>query len=392
MKKFILLLCFIGAITNAQAQFLKEVYKDFLKYGTVYAAGDISNSYETTEKSYFVRTNSNGSLYSIPDVVDGTDYSPFDYRIGIGIRKLARFDYEVKGTNFYDGTENQIALSAPSAAIKGFEYLFHYEMERERGDVFTNHRYFLRHTGKNHIAKIESREEGNVGFKYQSAEVRGRLPLGKKFSISAGAIYRTHDQAFGYNPIEIWLNETNEQGQAINPWYVLGRDYGYSDHYTTYTDVDGTVTNDWIWKDSDGNIVAYTDLDFRERIYPNLMNIYNNEAYSLLDKFGEVAPIIGFDFYHYKNNFWIHAYGNVILPYHKYIKGDETVSYLNRNNWGKGGLMQDTELEQWTDIQGGLMFGWKVSKSLGIFVEGEYAQMWDRELFNTTFGFNYTFR
>ena len=31
---------------------------------------------------------------------------------------------------------------------------------------------------------------------------------GKKFSLSAGAIYRTHTKAYGYNPIEIWLNET----------------------------------------------------------------------------------------------------------------------------------------------------------------------------------------
>jgi len=392
MKKITILLVFLFSITNVQAQFLNEIYKDFLKYGTVYAAGDISNSYETSEKSYFVRTNPDGSIYSIPDVVDGTNYSPFDYRIGIGIRKLARFDYEVKGTNFYDGTENQIALDAPTAAINGFEYLFHYEKERQRGDVFTNHRFFLRHTGKYHIAKMESREEGNVGFKYSSAEVRGRLPIGKKFSISAGAIYRTHDQAFGYNPIEIWLNELNEDGSPANPWYTLGYLNEFTDHLITSTDADGNTTQDWVWKDSEGNIVAHTDLEFRESCVPHMMNLYNNEAYSLLSTFGEVAPVVGFDFYHYKNNFWVHAYGNVILPYHKYIKGDEGVSYLNRNNWGKGGLMQDTELEQWTDIQGGLMFGWKVSKSLGIFVEGEYAQMWDKELFNTTFGFNYTFR
>ena len=67
---------------------------------------------------------------------------------------------------------------------------------------------FLGIRGKYHIAKIESRQEGNVGFKYNSAELRARLPIGKKFSISAGVIARTHEQAFGYNPVEIWLNET----------------------------------------------------------------------------------------------------------------------------------------------------------------------------------------
>ena len=26
-----------------------------------------------------------------------------------------------------------------------------------------------------------------------------------------------------------------------------------------------------------------------------------------------------------------------ILPYHKYVKGNEDFSYLHRNSWGKGG-------------------------------------------------------
>ena len=100
--------------------------------------------------------------------------------------------------------------------------MLHYEKERERGEEFYNSRFFIRHTGKYHIAKLEQREEGNVGFKYQSAEARARLPIGKKFSISAGAIYRTHQTPYGYNPIEIWLNELRDNGQPKNPWYSLG--------------------------------------------------------------------------------------------------------------------------------------------------------------------------
>ena len=109
--------------------FFKDLYKDFFKYGTVYAAGNIGNAYETQRPNYFVRTDPN-NLYAIPDVVDNTIYHPFDYRYGIGIRKLARFDYEVKGANFYNGIgedENNVGLSAPTAAIKGLEYLIHYE-------------------------------------------------------------------------------------------------------------------------------------------------------------------------------------------------------------------------------------------------------------------------
>ena len=134
-------------------------------------------------------------------------------------------------------------------AVKGFEYLVHFEKERERSEEFENSRYFIRHTGKYHIVKLEQRKQGNVDFEYQSAEVRFRLPLGKKLSISAGAIARSHQKAYGYNPIELWLNELDEQGDPVNYWYELGYEYGYTDHFTGYTDIDnGTTFYDWIWR------------------------------------------------------------------------------------------------------------------------------------------------
>ena len=401
MKKLLLAFCLLISF-NSNAQFLKELYKDFLKYGTFYVAGDASNAYEQTYKDYFVERPADGDLYSIPRVIDVTDYFPMDYRVGLGFRKLARFGYEVKAKDYYDGTENNKSLSAPTSSVKGLEYLFHYEKERERGEEFFNSRFFIRHVGKYHIVKLEQREQGNVGFKYQSAEVRGRLPIGKKFSLSAGAIYRTHQTPYGYNPIEIWLNETDiwvnpNTGEEIeypkNPWYSLGFEYGYTDHFTKYTDVNtGEERFDWIWKDADGNIVAWSDKDFRDEIFGGLMNLYNREQWDLLDAFGEIAPVVGFDFYHYRSNFWLHAYGNYILPYHQYIVGDENVSYLNRNNWGKGGLREDAMLEQWDDYQAGIIFGWKLSKTIGIFAEGEYTKFWDSEIYNSSVGVNFTFR
>ena len=400
MKKLLLAFCLLISF-NSNGQFLKELYNDFLKYGTFYVAGDASNAYEQTYKDYFVERPEDGNLYDIPRVIDVTDYFPMDYRVGLGFRKLARFGYEVKAKDYYDGTENNKSLSAPTSSVKGLEYLFHYEKERERGEEFFNSRFFIRHVGKYHIAKLEQREQGNVGFKYQSAELRGRLPIGKKFSISAGAIYRTHQTPYGYNPIEIWLNETeiytdpsgNEFEYPKNPWYTLGFEYGYTDHRTKYTDLNtGEERYDWIWKDSEGQVVAWSDKDFRDEIFGGLMNLYNRQQWDLLDGFGEIAPIVGFDFYHYRKNFWLHTYGNYILPYHKYITGDENVSYLNRNNWGKGGLREDAMLEQWDDYQAGIIFGWKLSKAIGIFAEGEYTKFWDSEIYNSSVGVNFTFR
>tara|TARA_B100000795_G_C22789570_1_gene436265 strand:- start:1114 stop:2340 length:1227 start_codon:yes stop_codon:yes gene_type:complete len=408
MRILILIVSFIlFSPTVVQGQIFKDIYKDFLKYGTVYGAGDISNSIEAAESTYFLRTNPDGSTYSIPDVVDNTPTFPYDYRYGFGIRKLARFDYERKPKNFYDGTEEQLVFGAPSSAVTGLEYQFHFEKERWRGEDFTNFNYFLKHTGKHHIVKIQAREVGKINLNFNSAEVRARLPLGEKFSISAGAIVRGHERAYGYNPIEIWLNETevfmDQDGNPIldqdgnplefpkNQWYGLGREYGYTDHFTT-TETDGVTTQDWIWRDEDGNQVASSDLDFRERIMPGLMNRFNGEAWDELDAWVEIAPVVGVDFYHYKRDFWLHAYANYILPYHKYIAGEEEFSYLNRNNWGKGGLILDNDLEQWSDYSAGISFGTKIGKNLGIFIEGEYSKMWDSKLYQTTFGLNYTFK
>ena len=396
--KHILTILILLISFNSNAQFFKEVYEDFLKYGTFYAAGNINNA-KAEQKEYFVRTNPD-NLYDIPQVVDETVYHPYDYRYGFGIRKLGRFDYERKPGNFWTGNqkiEKQVALSAPTSAVSGLEYLLHWEKERKNGDEFTNKRLFIRHTGKYHIVKFENRESGNVGFKYTSGEIRARLPIGKKLSVSAGAIYRTHERPYGYNPIEIWLNEIaiddfgNEY--TANPWYSLGYEYGYSDHFTTYTDfTTGDVSYDWIWKNEDGEVVAYGDRDFRDRVFGDLMNRYNNEIWDTLDPYSEIAPIIGMDFYHYKNNFWLHAFGNWIMPYHKYLAGDDDFNYLNRNNWGKGGLRKDSQPEQWSDYQVGLMFGWKINKALGVFIEGEYTKFWDSEIYSSNFGLNITFR
>jgi hypothetical protein len=394
MKQLILVLfaAVIAVSANAQEKknLFKSIYKDLFQYSTIYIAGDIQNPKEQP-KDYFVRTNPSGNLYEPPVVVDGTDVYDFDYRYGFGIRKLARFDYEFKSSHYYDGTESNVGLAASNSPIKGLEYVFHTEKERSRDEVFKNHRYFLKHSGKYHMVKVESRKQGKINFNYKSAEVRAKLPMGDKFSFNAGVIYRTHERPYGYNPIEIWLNETDENGWPINYWYQLGYNYGFTDQWVTI-DIDGEEIYDYYWYDPQGNVVAYTDLQFRDTVFENLINRYNNEQWDLLDPFGVLSPVVGFDFYHYKNNFWLHAYGSYLLPYHRYLKGDEDFSYLNRNNWGLGGLRQDSDLEQWEDYQAGVVFGWKLSKNIGVFVEGEYTKFWDSKIYNSSVGLNITLK
>jgi len=395
MKKILLLLCLLISFNSIaqeeeKGRFFKAIYKELFKYGTFYVAGDVQNPKEK-QKDYFVRTNPSGNIYEPPVVVDGTEYYDFDYRYGFGVRKIARFNYEIKNKHYYDGKETNAAMTAPTSAVKGLEYVFHFEKERSQNEIYKNHRYFVKHSGKYHMVKLESRQQGKVDFNYKSAEARAKLPISKKFSFFAGVIYRTHERPYGYNPIEIWLNETDENGFPVNYWYQLGYNYGFTDQLIT-VDIDGEEVYDYYWYDPQGNEVAYTDLQFRDTVFESLINRYNNEQWDLLDPFGVVSPIVGFDFFHYKNNFWLHAYGSYLPPYHKYVSGDEDFSYFNRNNWGLGGLRQDAEPEQWEDYQAGVVFGWKLNKSIGVFFEGEYTKFWDSRIYNSSVGLNITLR
>ena len=62
---------------------------------------------------------------------------------------------------------------------------------------------------------------------------------------------------------------------------------------------------------------------------------------------------------------------------------------MHRNNFGKGGLIKDAEEEQWEDYQAGIILGWKISKTLGLFIEGEYIKFWDSEILNSSVGLNF---
>ena len=276
---------------------LKNIYKDFLKYGTVYAAGDVNSTYLPPQAVYDARSPYVGApIWDTPQIIDVTEYNPFDFRIGVGIRKLARFDYERKPGQFWTGNqdrERQFALSAPGSAVDGFEYLLHYEIQRLRGETWVNNRYFLRHTGKHHILKVEQRRQGMFDFDYQSAEARLRLPIGKKFSLSMGGIYRTHTTVYGYNPFEIWVQD--------NIWYQMAYDQGYYDQYYNidYTQ-DGEVvdTYDWFWFNSDSVMVAFTDRDFRDNEFSNIINDYNQSVWDTIGRFGLVSPILGLSLIH----------------------------------------------------------------------------------------------
>lgn len=356
----IIVLCF--SVAKAEAQFFKKLFK----YSTVYTAGNISVPLQEDFREFYVTQDG--------EVKDITIEPNYDYRYSVGIRKIARFDYENRATQFYNGSEKNVALTSNIGAVKGWEYMFQYDWIRNRGDEYTNERYFIRYLGKRFIVKAEHRKEGAIDFKYTSADLRFRFPLGSKIDLSAGLVYRNSEKVFGLNPIEEYLNP-----DTVN-WWDLAYDYGYKDNfYYVFDDVSSGY--DWYWEDSTGVRVADSDLDFRRHVYKNLVNKYNKQILSEFESFGYLSAVVGYDIYHYSDRFYFHNWLSV-MPKNTLIHGDKNFSY-------------ETFIEdKWIDYQAGLLTGVFIGKKkqFGLFLEGEYSRLWDKRIYNAQVGFNYNFK
>ena len=345
----------------------------FLKYSTVYTSAYGASPMEAQTEYYVTQGG---------DLQDITIENPFDYRYTLGIRRVARYDYENRQNPFYDGhNQSTTSLSATVGAVNGFEYLAQYDRGRQQGRDYINQRYFLRYLAKRWIIKGEYFDQGLVDLNYAQVESRLRLHIGE-VDFSVGVAARSH-RPYGYNPIADYL--------ADNPWWDLVRDMGYVDvYYGIDYDNDDLLDNfDWYWLDPDGNKVADTDEDFRKSIYGDIVNEYNKSQLSQIGTLASLSAILGVDYYHYSDKFWLHSWASM-LPWHMHIYGDPMFSYEqfadeleNTNHWIPG---------QWIDYSFGTVLGYKIGLNWGIFAEGEYMKYWDREVFNVSAGINYQFR
>jgi len=201
MRKLLLLIILFSF--NAEAQFLKDIFK----YSTLYASYDQNNSIQPVKSFYVTQYNY---------LEETTPRIPNDATYTFGLRKLAFFDYEDKD-RFYDGTETNIGQKSNEGNTNGLEYLFEMSKGKQQGDDFRNSKIFLRYLADHYIVKLEQTKNELVDLDYRSADVRFRLPIGKKLSLSIGGIYRTYQKAYGVNPIQSYLEE--------NQWWNLSRDY-----------------------------------------------------------------------------------------------------------------------------------------------------------------------
>ena len=274
----------------------------------------------------------------------------------MGVRKIQRFQYE-DISKFKDGTESSYS-DAATIGKSPFEYLFEIDYRRQEGDEYIDQNHFLRYLKPLWVAKVEYVKDGFADVEYYEATQRLRLRGNKKLSFNMGALQRI-SEPYGYEPLEEWLLSNGN----IHYTYLAIQE-GYS------VDVNNNE-----YKDPNGDVVATSSDVWEQVVIPEVLSDYTEKKRNELPNQWVYSLVLGFDYYFYKKNFWIHSWGN-LMPYH-YNDGGE-FSYHNFNNG-----------EQWNDYSGGMIFGWKMNKNLGWFLEGKMNNYWNRRWYDFKFGINY---
>ena len=334
--------------------------KEITKFSTIYGAVNGGNSLSDVD------------VYSVTNGLQTqTVKTPYDYSVILGVRKIARMGYEPKEA-FKNGQENSFSDASTVGKVKGFEYLFELSYVRQEGENYANQHHFLRYIDDTYILKGEYLEDGFADIKYFETSQRYRhkiedlsfLPeaLQKgKLSLNIGAVQRL-SEPYGYDPLEEWkLSNGNLH------YTFLALEEGYNANFISHGIVQYT--------DPQGNIVAENTEIWEGVVIPQVLSDYTEKKRNELENTIQHSLVLGFDYYYYSKKLWLHSWGN-LMPWH-YDEGGE-FSYHKFNNG-----------EQWYDYSGGLIFGYKYSKSLGVFIEGKYNKYWNREWHDFSFGVNY---
>ena len=348
MKKILFLILALTTL-NASSQEWKPKLKKVFKFATFYGAINGGNSISDVD------------VFSVTNGLEtNTIKTPFDYSIALGVRKIARLGYENRANTFYNGTENSFSDNATIGKIKGFEFLFELDYTRQQGIKFLNQQHFLRYVADDWITKVEYIQDGFTDIKYFEASQRYRYKIGKKLSFNVGTVQRL-SEPYGYDPLEEWLLSNG------NLHYTqLALQEGYTIEF------DGLGGE--IYFDPSNNIVAENTQIWEGVVIPQVLSNYTEKKRNELSQTLQHSIVMGFDYYHFTNDFWLHSWGN-LMPYH--LDRNDEYSYHKFNNG------------QWIDYSGGLIFGYKFNKSLGAFVEGKYNKYWNRKWHDFSFGVNY---
>tara|TARA_R100001163_G_scaffold65816_1_gene65210 strand:- start:251 stop:1288 length:1038 start_codon:yes stop_codon:yes gene_type:complete len=317
--------------------------------------------------TFYVAANGGTSISDIEtfSVINGleteTIKTPYDYNLSLGVRKIARFGYENKANTFYDGTEASYSDAATIGKVSGFEFLFELDYKRQEGINYIDQNHFLRYVANKYILKGEFVQDGFADIDYFETSQRYRYKISKSLSLNIGAAQRIAEP-YGYDPLDEWKLDN---GNLHYTYLAIQEGYNIDVYESVYYNPAGEV-------------VANSPEVWEMVVIPGILSDYTIKKRNELDRQWNYSLVVGFDFYHYTKEFWVHSWGN-LLPYH-YNDGGE-FSYHNYNNG-----------EQWYDYSGGVILGKRLNKQLGVFAEGKYNKYWNREWYDFKFGVNYIIR
>ena len=404
-----------------------ELWK-FFKYSTAYASFSLNAPRHQDDRFAIVGGLSTGQLEFEREE---RDLKP-DFQKSFGIRKIGRFKYEPKrgvknagkGGTWYDGSEKSANENATFGPVKGWEFLIKWSEGRQWGDEYLNQEYWLRYVGEWFMIKGGFTELGLEEINYSQGDIRIKKSIGG-LNISAGLKHRQHP-VYGFDAAI--LDTTWYRGQ----WWNFAEDaFGIDDNMwfdPTMQDEDGNwlkqqlyeydpVTgelreiegagplwneggeywgHDWLWRDADGKIFAYTDREYFLYHFPEMLERYIDGVKTDLGYQRETSFVLGADFYHYSDNWWVHAWGNYI-PYHY---GHDVYSYHNAHDYKKHKddkkpphtfKFGESGWKAWDDYDFGAIAGIKLKDNFGVFVEGKYLYYWDKPAYDFKVGANYQF-
>jgi len=328
---------------------------DVLRFSTLYA------SYSTgTPQIMPTRFEVEGVLPTNPwehvsnfvdgELVETTQINDPNLIITIGLRKIARFDYQRKQNNFYTGNEHEASDYATISNAPGLEYLFQYSFVRNNGIEVSQQEYNIRYISNIFTAKANYVNNELINLKYSLGEVRLRKSFGS-LDFTFGVAHRSHP-VYGFNPMDDYEGTWEEF--AISEMYL--------------------PTSNGIWMqvtDNGPEWIAGSDNEFYKYHFGNAVNNYNKRILDDLGLQQEVSAVLGLDYYLYKKNYWLHAWGSV-YPIHK---GLTNFSY-----------QRNSSQKEWDT---GLIFGVNFNRHFSIFVEGKHLKFWGLPSYELKTGINY---
>ena len=340
MKKIIyILLLLTTTVSNAQMGF------SLFRFATFYASASTAAPFSENQSFIVDGVAGSGQLVEI------TQVSEPNYNITVGLRKIARFDYQVKKGNFYTGSEDESSDYATISNAPGLEYLFKYSSIRNRGMKFKQQEYKVRYISDRYTAKASYVNDGLINLNYTLGEFRLRKSFGN-IDLTLGVSHRSHP-VYGFSPVEEWFSKPENKH-----WWQLANEFGF------YSDENELWTND-------GSHVSTSDVEFYTYHFTDAVNEYNTQQLKDLGLQQEISAVIGADYYLYSAQSWVHAWGSV-YPIHK---------GLSEYSYSYPGVETEWDI--------GVVFGVKFNKHFSIFVEGRHLKYWDVRSYNMQAGINY---